>query len=139
MGEAETLETPLTRKISRFSQVLTVAILGLALLTFVLSIADFGLFATASATGVMLSRILAFGYITALYRTATVRPAAPRPGAKDPTSRPARRVASDPRSRPEEVAAVDHVVGVVAQVAAAALAPHHGRVRVGGRVRPGAG
>lgn len=40
-----------------------------------LSIADFGLFATASATGVMLSRILAFGYITALYRTATVRPA----------------------------------------------------------------
>lgn len=40
-----------------------------------LSIAEFGLFATASATGVMLSRILAFGYITALYRTATVRPA----------------------------------------------------------------
>jgi len=40
-----------------------------------LSIADFGLFATASATGVMLSRILAFGYITALYRMATVRPA----------------------------------------------------------------
>jgi O-antigen/teichoic acid export membrane protein len=39
-----------------------------------LSIAEFGLFATASATGVMLSRILAFGYITALYRTATVRP-----------------------------------------------------------------
>lgn len=39
-----------------------------------LSIADFGLFATASAAGVMLSRILAFGYITALYRAATVRP-----------------------------------------------------------------
>ena len=40
-----------------------------------LSIADFGLFATASATGVMLSRIVAFGFITALYRIATVRPA----------------------------------------------------------------
>jgi len=40
-----------------------------------LSIADFGLFATASAAGVMLSRILAFGFISALYRVATVRPA----------------------------------------------------------------
>lgn len=40
-----------------------------------LSIAEFGLFATASATGVMLSRLFAFGFITALYRIATVRPA----------------------------------------------------------------
>jgi len=40
-----------------------------------LSIADFGLFATASATGVVLSRILSFGYISPLYRIATVRPA----------------------------------------------------------------
>lgn len=39
-----------------------------------LSLADFGLFATASAAGVMLSRILGFGFISALYRTATVRP-----------------------------------------------------------------
>ncbi|HWK66146.1 MAG TPA: lipopolysaccharide biosynthesis protein [Rhizobiaceae bacterium] len=39
-----------------------------------LSIGDFGLFATASAAGVMLSRIVAFGFISALYRTATVRP-----------------------------------------------------------------
>ncbi|QPC86783.1 lipopolysaccharide biosynthesis protein [Mesorhizobium sp. NBSH29] len=39
-----------------------------------LSIADFGLFATASAAGVMLSRFLAFGFISALYRVATVRP-----------------------------------------------------------------
>ncbi|CAI2935980.1 lipopolysaccharide biosynthesis protein [Aminobacter niigataensis] len=39
-----------------------------------LSIADFGLFATASAAGVMLSRTLAFGFISALYRTATIRP-----------------------------------------------------------------
>jgi O-antigen/teichoic acid export membrane protein len=39
-----------------------------------LSIADFGLFATASAAGVLLSRILSFGFISALYRTATIRP-----------------------------------------------------------------
>ncbi|GHC67623.1 lipopolysaccharide biosynthesis protein [Limoniibacter endophyticus] len=39
-----------------------------------LPIAEFGLFATASAAGVMLSRILSFGFISALYRTATVRP-----------------------------------------------------------------
>ncbi|ESY00086.1 lipopolysaccharide biosynthesis protein [Mesorhizobium sp. LNJC405B00] len=39
-----------------------------------LSIAEFGMFATASAAGVMLSRILAFGFISALYRTATIRP-----------------------------------------------------------------
>ena len=39
-----------------------------------LSLEDFGIFATASAAGVMLSRILAFGFISALYRTATMRP-----------------------------------------------------------------
>ncbi|RUU30452.1 lipopolysaccharide biosynthesis protein [Mesorhizobium sp. M6A.T.Ce.TU.016.01.1.1] len=39
-----------------------------------LSIAEFGMFATASAAGVMLSRILGFGFISALYRTATIRP-----------------------------------------------------------------
>jgi O-antigen/teichoic acid export membrane protein len=39
-----------------------------------LSIADFGLFATASSAGVMLSRLLAFGFISALYRIATVKP-----------------------------------------------------------------
>jgi len=39
-----------------------------------LSVAEFGMFATASAAGVMLSRILSFGFISALYRTATIRP-----------------------------------------------------------------
>lgn len=39
-----------------------------------LSIAEFGLFATASAAGVMLSRILGFGFVSAVYRAATVRP-----------------------------------------------------------------
>lgn len=39
-----------------------------------LSIADFGLFATASAAGVMLSRLLAFGFVSSVYRIAAVRP-----------------------------------------------------------------
>ncbi|MCR4268235.1 lipopolysaccharide biosynthesis protein [Nitratireductor sp. ZSWI3] len=39
-----------------------------------LSIAEFGLFATASAAGVMLSRILALGFTATLYRIATVKP-----------------------------------------------------------------
>ncbi len=39
-----------------------------------LSLGDFGLFATASATGVVLSRLAGFGFISPLYRTATVRP-----------------------------------------------------------------
>lgn len=39
-----------------------------------LSLEDFGLFATASATGVVLSRLAGFGFISPLYRTATVRP-----------------------------------------------------------------
>ncbi|WP_102960777.1 lipopolysaccharide biosynthesis protein [Mangrovicella endophytica] len=38
-----------------------------------LTVSDFGLFATASATGVVLSRIAAFGFISPLYRVATVR------------------------------------------------------------------
>ncbi|MEZ5782620.1 MAG: lipopolysaccharide biosynthesis protein [Rhizobiaceae bacterium] len=39
-----------------------------------LTISDFGLFATASAGGVMLSRILAFGFMSPLYRAASVKP-----------------------------------------------------------------
>lgn len=39
-----------------------------------LSLDDFGRFAAASAAGVVLSRITAFGFTTALYRTATLRP-----------------------------------------------------------------
>ena len=39
-----------------------------------LSIADFGLFATASAAGVMVGRILALGFTATLYRIATVKP-----------------------------------------------------------------
>ncbi len=39
-----------------------------------LPVADFGLFATASATGIMLSRIVGFGFTSPLYRIATVKP-----------------------------------------------------------------
>jgi O-antigen/teichoic acid export membrane protein len=39
----------------------------------VLSLADFGLFATASAAGIVLARIAAFGFISPLFRAATVR------------------------------------------------------------------
>lgn len=39
-----------------------------------LSIADFGLFATASAAGIVLSRITALGFSSPLYRIATVKP-----------------------------------------------------------------
>lgn len=39
-----------------------------------LSLGDFGRFAAASAAGVMLSRLLAFGFASPLYRIATVKP-----------------------------------------------------------------
>lgn len=39
-----------------------------------LSISEFGLFATASATGIVLSRVAAFGFLSPLYRIATVKP-----------------------------------------------------------------
>ncbi len=44
------------------------------LLANTLSISDFGLFATSSAAGVMLSRIVALGFSSPLYRAATMRP-----------------------------------------------------------------
>ncbi|MFJ5370266.1 lipopolysaccharide biosynthesis protein [Bosea sp. CER48] len=39
-----------------------------------LTLGEFGLFATASSTGLILSRVLAFGFISPLYRVATVKP-----------------------------------------------------------------
>ncbi len=44
------------------------------LLANTLSLPEFGIFATASAAGVMLSRIVGFGMSSPLYRAATVRP-----------------------------------------------------------------
>lgn len=39
-----------------------------------LTLSEFGLFATASATGLILSRLLAFGFVSPVYRVATVKP-----------------------------------------------------------------
>lgn len=39
-----------------------------------LSISDFGLFASASAAGIVLSRLISLGFVSPLYRTATVKP-----------------------------------------------------------------
>ena len=39
-----------------------------------LTLGEFGIFATASATGLILSRLLAFGFVSPLYRVATVKP-----------------------------------------------------------------
>ncbi len=39
-----------------------------------LSVGDFGLFAAAAAVGLILSRLLAFGFISPVYRVATVKP-----------------------------------------------------------------
>ena len=39
-----------------------------------LTLGEFGLFAAASSTGLILSRLLAFGFISPLYRVATVKP-----------------------------------------------------------------
>ncbi|WP_432420022.1 lipopolysaccharide biosynthesis protein [Nitratireductor mangrovi] len=53
---------------------LVFSLLYFVVLANALPLADFGLFATASAAGVMLSRILGFGFVSALYRIATVKP-----------------------------------------------------------------
>ena len=39
-----------------------------------LTVAEFGLFATASAVGIVLSRVAGFGFLSPLYRIATVKP-----------------------------------------------------------------
>ena len=39
-----------------------------------LTISDFGLFASASAAGIVLSRVISFGFVSPLYRVATVKP-----------------------------------------------------------------
>jgi O-antigen/teichoic acid export membrane protein len=39
-----------------------------------LTLGEFGIFATASASGIILSRLLAFGFVSPVYRIATVKP-----------------------------------------------------------------
>lgn len=53
---------------------LAVALIYFLIAANVLSLADFGMFATASAAGVILSRVAAFGFISPLFRAATVTP-----------------------------------------------------------------
>lgn len=52
---------------------LVFSLLYFVVLANTLTISDFGLFATASAAGIVLSRILGFGFVSPLYRVATVR------------------------------------------------------------------
>lgn len=53
---------------------LVFALAYFVLLANTLPVAEFGIFATASAAGVVISRLLAFGFISPLYRISTVKP-----------------------------------------------------------------
>ncbi|KRE06351.1 hypothetical protein ASE63_24300 [Bosea sp. Root381] len=53
---------------------LVIALVYFLIVANALTLGEFGLFATASATGLILSRLLAFGFISPLYRVATVKP-----------------------------------------------------------------
>ncbi len=53
---------------------LVIALVYFLIAANVLSLGDFGLFATASALGVILARVAGFGFVSPLFRAATVRP-----------------------------------------------------------------
>jgi O-antigen/teichoic acid export membrane protein len=53
---------------------LVISLLYFVSLANALSISDFGLFASASAAGIVLSRIISLGFVSPLYRIATVKP-----------------------------------------------------------------
>jgi O-antigen/teichoic acid export membrane protein len=53
---------------------LAISVIYFLIVANVLSLAEFGVFATVSAVGLVLSRLLAFGFISPVYRVATVRP-----------------------------------------------------------------
>lgn len=73
---------PLHRKTVLDYLTITSGVLGRLAISFVyflivanvLSLADFGVFASASAAGLVISRLLAFGFISPVYRAATVKP-----------------------------------------------------------------
>jgi O-antigen/teichoic acid export membrane protein len=73
--------TPDRKSIGDFAKI-TTGVLGRLVISLVyflivantLSVGDFGLFAASAAVGVVLSRVLAFGFISPVYRVATVRP-----------------------------------------------------------------
>jgi O-antigen/teichoic acid export membrane protein len=52
---------------------LVVSLVYFVIVANTLSLADFGLFATASSTGIVLSRLAAFGFISPVFRVATVK------------------------------------------------------------------
>lgn len=53
---------------------LTISLVYFLIVANTLTLGEFGLFAAASSTGLILSRLLAFGFISPLYRVATVKP-----------------------------------------------------------------
>jgi O-antigen/teichoic acid export membrane protein len=53
---------------------LAISVVYFLIVANILSLADFGIFATVSAVGLVLSRLLAFGFISPVYRVVTVRP-----------------------------------------------------------------
>ncbi|MEU5878693.1 HAD-IC family P-type ATPase [Spirillospora sp. NPDC047279] len=86
VGEATAVQTPLTRKIARFSELVTVAILGLAVLTFLIGLlrgepaADMLTAAVALAVGAIpeglpavVTVTLAFGVARMVHRNAIIR------------------------------------------------------------------
>jgi O-antigen/teichoic acid export membrane protein len=73
--------TPDRKTIADFARI-TTGVLGRLVISLVyflivantLSVGDFGIFAAAAAVGLVLSRLLAFGFISPVYRVATVKP-----------------------------------------------------------------
>ncbi len=53
---------------------LVISVVYFLIVANVLTLGEFGIFASASAVGLVLSRLLAFGFISPVYRTATVKP-----------------------------------------------------------------
>jgi O-antigen/teichoic acid export membrane protein len=53
---------------------LAISVVYFLIIANILDLGDFGIFASASAVGLVLSRILAFGFISPVYRVATARP-----------------------------------------------------------------
>jgi O-antigen/teichoic acid export membrane protein len=53
---------------------LVISVVYFLIVANVLTLAEFGIFASASAVGLVLSRLMAFGFISPVYRVATVKP-----------------------------------------------------------------
>jgi O-antigen/teichoic acid export membrane protein len=53
---------------------LVISVVYFLIVANVLTLGEFGVFASASAVGLVLSRLMAFGFISPVYRVATVKP-----------------------------------------------------------------